>query len=56
MTHIEMTSRIREALAAIATADAEFVPGRDSYSVVELPRLALAEAVLAAIVEQEADR
>lgn len=44
------------ALVAYDTAAAGYLAGRDSASVLDLPKLALADAVLAAIAAASADR
>lgn len=54
--HIEVTEAMRDALAAIDRAEAVYVPGFDSSSVIEIPKLALANAVLAAVRRQQATR
>lgn len=52
MKHLEITPAIRAALAAIADAEQDYVPGRDSSAVIEIPKLALADALLAAVRAQ----
>lgn len=42
-----------EAIAAYRTAEATYVPGRDSASLVELPKLAVADAFLATVERTE---
>lgn len=44
-----LTADIRRRLADLARAEADYRPGLDSSAIVELPKLALAEAVLAAL-------
>jgi len=56
LKRLEVTDAIREALAAIERADAVYVPGRDSASLIELPKLALADVVLAAVAAQQTQR
>jgi len=45
---------IKAALQAVRRAEAVYVPGRDSADLIEIPQLAFARAVLAAIAEEEA--
>lgn len=49
MKQIPMTDDIRLALDAVARAERVFVPGFDSASVIELPKLALSDAVCRAV-------
>lgn len=56
MTRIELTQAMQDALAALDQAERVYVPGRDSSAIVELPKLALADAVLAAIQAQRTKR
>jgi hypothetical protein len=53
---IPITESIRAALDAVQTAERGFAAGADSYSTIELPKLALAEAVLDAVKQQRLDR
>lgn len=52
MKRLELTQPMRDALEAVARAQRFYVPGRDSASIVELPKLALADAMLAAVRAQ----
>lgn len=52
MRSLEITEPIRDGLAAVARAQAFYVPGGMSASVVEIPMLALAQAVSEAYVVQ----
>lgn len=56
MKRLELTQGIRDALDAIAHSERAFIPGVDSYSILELPKLALADAVVKAIAAQKAAR
>jgi hypothetical protein len=47
--HIDVTPEMEAALDALARALASYVPGRDSASVIELPKLDLADALLRAL-------
>jgi hypothetical protein len=53
---LDLTQGIRDALDAIARAKHAFIPGVDSYALLELPKLALADAVLEALAAQQAAR
>lgn len=53
MTTIPVTPAIRAALTILREAEAAFRPGEDSYARIEIPKLQLADAVLAAIAAQE---
>lgn len=46
---IAMTPAIRAALDAVARAETAFRPGEDSFSAVDVHKLALADAVLSAV-------
>lgn len=49
MKTLRLTPEIRQRLAELARAQARHEPGEESAAVLELPKLALAEAVLAAL-------
>lgn len=51
---IELTPALRAAIAAVDAAEAMHVPGAESSSVIELPRLRLAAVFLDALRAQEA--
>lgn len=51
---VTLTGGVQAALDALDAAARDYVPGRDPASVIELPKLALADAVLAAIAEARA--
>jgi len=51
---IELTSALRDAIEAVRVA-AVYEPGEDPASLVELPKLALADAVLEALRAQALD-
>ena len=55
MKRIDITPELQAALDAIAVAEQRFVPGRDSCNVIDLPKLALADAVLASMRAAHAD-
>jgi hypothetical protein len=50
---IEIDDTIRAVLNRIAEGQQQYEAGSDSYAIVELPKLALADAVLAAIAAGE---
>jgi len=52
---IELTSALRDAIEAVRVAAAVYEPGEDPASLVELPKLALADAVLEALRAQALD-
>lgn len=54
LQRLEMTAEIRERVAAVERALDIYRPGRESASAVELPKLALADAVMRAIRQQTA--
>jgi hypothetical protein len=56
MKRIDITPAMADALATIARVELIYVPGRDSSSVIELPKLALADATLAAVAVQQQRR
>lgn len=56
MAHLEITPAMQAALDAIAQTEATYVPGRESSAVIELPKLALAEATMAAVQAAKAHR
>lgn len=57
MNRLSLTPDLLAAVDAVAAAERVYVPGRDSASVIELPKLALANAVLAALeVQRRTDR
>lgn len=56
MKRIEITDDMRVALEAVARAERAYLPGFDSSSIVEIPKLALADATLAAIRAQQLAR
>ncbi|HZR25278.1 MAG TPA: hypothetical protein VFA59_16905 [Vicinamibacterales bacterium] len=49
MARLPFTRQVRAALAEITAAERVHVPGRDPSSQLELPKLALADAVLDAV-------
>lgn len=53
MKAIRITDDLRTALRVCHDAAAAFTPGCDSFAVIELPKLALADTVLAAVAAQE---
>lgn len=52
MKTLTITPTMRAALTAVDAAEQGYLPGYDSASVIELPKLALAEAVLDAVKAQ----
>lgn len=50
--HLDITPQIRAALDALHTAEEHYCPGGEPACVVEIPKLALAEAVLEALRTQ----
>lgn len=56
MKTIPLTPALWAALEAVRDAEQRYVPGCDSSGVIEIPKLDLADALLAAIDAQTADR
>lgn len=54
MKTLSLTPDVCAAIDACRQAERAYVPGRMSSSVVELPRLALADQILRAVTEQAA--
>jgi hypothetical protein len=50
--HIEITPELQQAIDAVDAAEEHYLPGGESASVIELPKLALADAFLAALQAQ----
>jgi len=56
MKSVTLTPALLDALAAVRCAEQTYVPGRDSSGLIEIPKLDLADALLAAIDAQTAAR
>lgn len=56
LKRLELTDELRRRLRAVEDAIAVHAPASESSDVVDIPKLQLAEAVLAAVAEQSAAR
>jgi hypothetical protein len=52
---LTLTPALRAAIDSVHRAEAAYVPGRDSASVVEIPKLGLADELLIALAVQGAE-